>query len=554
MIDQEESHWQFSTRPCAERVFLDLFAQFKTELIRPLLSVLEARATPQNSQDLLMKEALYNALGIAAPHLYDIFDFDSFLTVLQKEVHDPNLASIFKRRILILVSQWVSVKCGDDHRPIVYDIFRSQIQSTDGSGLSLAAAFVMPKVIDDWDWKVETFEPFAADIVRSLVHCLGMAEETESKMRLLTTIGSIFERMEAKVGDELNMVLQQVPTEWHSCGDQHLLKVALLGLLSRMILSQKHRAAEFYPFALPLIQYSTNPSNFEHVYLIEEALEMWHAILQNAFEPSEDLLLLFPVLLQPELLPNATDTLKKILFILESYLLLMPDRIREKDLDQLLIQDIVMIIPGLQTAALSHCTRVLSLATKVWGADSFTNDQIWRLSELLLSSRDDPVVDVCYLCLISEMTLSNPNRVVHVWTEHPQGDLTQAIIQKLVERFDNIGHARYRKLCAMGITAMTQTRHPVFRNEQVLAYLGNIWGDTLAEVQANCGNDLIYWADDSALLEDLEVDTAEITRRKALSGSSRDQVSTTHLKNYIRGHTELVDINLLGVDLRPLLE
>ena len=551
MLSQEETHWQFEIRPCAERVFLDLFAQFKSTLTTPLLSVLQATLNAKSGHDLLMKEAMYNALGIAAPHLFDQFDFDAFSPQLLAEVQDPTLASIFKRRILLLISQWVSVKCSEANRPMLYEIVGSLMRNEDeGSGLKLAAAYTVQQLVDEWDWQISGFEPYASHFIRSLVHCLDIAQETESKMKILTSLGLICERMGNKIQADVECMLQQIPIEWDCSEGEHLLKVALLGLLTRIVLSQKEHSQQCYPVVLPLIQYSTDVSNFESVYLLEEALELWHAVLQNATEPSIHLVQLFPILLQDQCLPTATENLGKILLIIESSIMLLPGELASQGLAAQLVYDMVALLSELKSDALSHFTRVLGLAVQIWGHDCLRQEYIWRLTQLMISPHDNALIQTCYICLLSQIILSDTQKTVAALSAFPGSDLTQPFINTLSDRFDNIGHAKHRKLCAMALTALLGTGHNVFKDANVLACLGNIWEDVLTEVQAN-GDDLVYWVDDSALIEDIEPESPETQRRKQVS--DRDPVCTTRLKQYIGSHYSLVDPSLLGTDIAKLL-
>lgn len=550
MIEQEDEHWLFSLRPCAEKVFIDLFAQFKSILIEPLLRVLDATSSAQSGSPFLMKEAMYNAVGLAATHLFDNFSLDDFLPQLEAEIQNPNVPTIFKRRILMLTSQWVTVKCSEKSRALVYKIVGVQLDSAE-TGICLSAAFAVQKILDDWEWTKDGFEPFSAHYIRCLVKCLEKSEEMETKMRILGTIGLICERMGVHTIPEIGGVLSMVPVEWQNSGDQHMIKVALLGLLNRIVLGLKGQAEGCYPIVLPLIQFSTDSANSEHVYLLEEALELWHAILQNAQASNGHLVQLFPVLLKHELLPSATENLGKILYIIESSLLLMGESIYRRDCaSQPLLDDMISMLPNLESKALSQFTRVLGFAAQIWGLRSFTSTNITHLTELFLSQHQNAIKEVCLLSLLCQIIVLDASYIINVWMQYSQGDLTQTVVEKFAARFDNIGHSKYRKLCSMALTALIGVGHPCFRAESILRLIGTIWSDVLAEVQSTV-DDLIYWADDSILLEDLEVDTAEINRRKVLS--ERDPVCTTHLKPYIKAHLQFIDTRLLGVDLGEFL-
>lgn len=74
------------------------------------------------------------------------------------------------------------------------------------------------------------------------------------------------------------------------------------------------------PQSAPVIQLSIDPSQPAHVYLQEDALELWLALLKRSSALSTEMLGLLPMLVA--LIASATDVLPRCLSILESYLLL----------------------------------------------------------------------------------------------------------------------------------------------------------------------------------------------------------------------------------------
>ena len=87
-------------------------------------------AGPVNSQDLralLNKDAVYNAVGLAAFDLYDEIDFDRWLVNgIEQEllIKDSNYR-IVRRRAAWLVGQWSGVKLSPELRPKLYQILVS---------------------------------------------------------------------------------------------------------------------------------------------------------------------------------------------------------------------------------------------------------------------------------------------------------------------------------------------------------------------------------------------------------------------------------------------
>ena len=66
--------WRYSFRPCCESVFLTVFHEFRETLAPALVQIVHQSCGPVGPNDLaaiLHKDAIYNAVGLAAFDLYD---------------------------------------------------------------------------------------------------------------------------------------------------------------------------------------------------------------------------------------------------------------------------------------------------------------------------------------------------------------------------------------------------------------------------------------------------------------------------------------------------
>uniref|UniRef100_A0A3Q0R254 Importin-11 n=1 Tax=Amphilophus citrinellus TaxID=61819 RepID=A0A3Q0R254_AMPCI len=73
--------WKYSLRPCTEVLFLDIFHNYSQTLTPVLLDMVQNLQGPTSVEDsvqLLMKDAVYNAVGLAAYELFDNVDFDQW--------------------------------------------------------------------------------------------------------------------------------------------------------------------------------------------------------------------------------------------------------------------------------------------------------------------------------------------------------------------------------------------------------------------------------------------------------------------------------------------
>src|SRR2546429_387196 len=67
-----------SIRICAEKLFLDVAISHKSLTIQPLVTAFQSISSPDN-EDVLLKDSIYTAVGLAAPVLHESIDFDSFI-------------------------------------------------------------------------------------------------------------------------------------------------------------------------------------------------------------------------------------------------------------------------------------------------------------------------------------------------------------------------------------------------------------------------------------------------------------------------------------------
>lgn len=200
--DMEGDDIEFSIRSCSERLFLDLAINFKN-LVQPLLQVFYSVASPEN-ENILFKDSVYTAVGLAAPVLHHELDFNAFIrSTLVPEVQKQKPGyNLLRRRIAILLGQWITIKVSDESRPLVYQIFDHLLNQDDPLNdhvVRVTAGRQFKNIADDWDFKVEGFMPHASNILDRLMALIGEVELSETKMALLNTISVVVERLEHHV-------------------------------------------------------------------------------------------------------------------------------------------------------------------------------------------------------------------------------------------------------------------------------------------------------------------------------------------------------------------
>ena len=140
---------------------------------------------------------------MAASVLEEKLDFDLFLrhTLTQESQTDQPGCGILKRRIAIILGQWLPVKDGLD-RPLVYQIFQHLLDKNIPSNdlvVRITAGKHLKNVIIPFDFRFEQFEPFATTILHRLVALIEEVELNETKLALLNTLLVLIQSVEEKV-------------------------------------------------------------------------------------------------------------------------------------------------------------------------------------------------------------------------------------------------------------------------------------------------------------------------------------------------------------------
>ncbi|CAJ2500298.1 Uu.00g031510.m01.CDS01, partial [Anthostomella pinea] len=289
---QEESQgnaYEWEVRPCAQKLFLDLLTYHKDLLLQPLLSYF---ATAQNPQaDVVTKEAVYTAMGLAAPIVEQEFDFEAVLesTIVSDAQQTVTLCQVLRRRIAILLSEWATVKSTVEFRQMTYEIFRHFLNPNDPSNdivVRITAARQLKAVVDEFGFDGEQFLPFAPDILTELISLLKMVEVDETKLAILETTRSLIQRMETHVSQFGDLVMSALPAIWESAGELGvMMKQAVLTIMQTLVMSMKEDSQRYHNVMLPLINEATQKDTELYLYLVEEALDLWTNILMQCPPP-----------------------------------------------------------------------------------------------------------------------------------------------------------------------------------------------------------------------------------------------------------------------------
>jgi hypothetical protein len=152
----------------------------------------------------LFKDSVYTAIGLAADVLHDQLDFDSFIenTLVPEAGKQKQGYNIIRRRIAIIISQWISIKIAKEKKPIVYQIFQHLMDKNDPLNdqvVRVTAGRKFMEIANEWEFSAENFLPYAPVTLDRLMALVQEVELAETKMALLNTISIVVERLEHNV-------------------------------------------------------------------------------------------------------------------------------------------------------------------------------------------------------------------------------------------------------------------------------------------------------------------------------------------------------------------
>ncbi len=150
-VNNDDEHsaesWKFSFRSCAETLFQTFVHEFvdtsvpivyefmneqskASQIVDPynyridkFVKLIENNENYDYVRCVLLKDVAYNCAVVSAWELMHHIDFDGWLnTTLMHEILHAHCNDIIKRRILIVIANWINIKLSAQYRELVYQI------------------------------------------------------------------------------------------------------------------------------------------------------------------------------------------------------------------------------------------------------------------------------------------------------------------------------------------------------------------------------------------------------------------------------------------------
>uniref|UniRef100_A0A3B4UE44 Importin-11 n=1 Tax=Seriola dumerili TaxID=41447 RepID=A0A3B4UE44_SERDU len=536
-------------QPCTEVLFLDIFHNYSQTLTPVLLDMVQNLQGPTNVEDpvqLLMKDAVYNAVGLAAYELFDNVDFDQWfknqlLGELQVSHHRYKL---IRRRVIWLIGQWISVKFKSDLRPLLYEVILSLMQDPDlVVRIETQFDFILNSSppVDDFEFRTEQFLPYLESIFGLLFQLLQQVTECDTKMQVLHVISCVIERVNIQIRPYVGCLVQYLPLLWKQSEEHNMLRCAILTTLIHLVQGLGAESKNLYPFLLPVIQLSTDVSQPPHVYLLEDGLELWLVTLENSPAVTPELLRIFQNM--SALWEMSSENLRTCFQIVNAYIYLSATEFLQSYAESL-CRSFCDLLKDITNEGQVQVLKVVEIALKVspiLGAHMF-QPLLPAVFRGIVDGERYPVVMSTYLGIMGRVLLQNSSFFSSLLTQMASecsqevDQLLGSVIEMWVDRMDNITQPERRKLSSLALLSLLPSDNSVIQDK--FCGIINICVEALHDVMTEDPETgtfkdcmLMSHFEEPKLSDDEEPPTEQDKRKKLLA--LEDPVHSVSLQQFV---------------------
>lgn len=328
-VRDQEMDFSGSIKNASELLFISLVETYDetlpTYMANYSSNLLKETYGSLDQDKLLLRDAVYNAMGWVSHYLCQNIDFSTFFKqMLSQEIQmrDPRY-KIIRRRAVWLIGRWADAIKND----IISDVFRCllYVLSEEDTVLKLSSLMSLKELLDeDRDVSNKVLQEFLDPFVKSVFQLLSQVEEEETKVALLHLLSIFIERMHRVILPYVPTLMQYVPALWNQSNDEHMIRNSIIVALTKLVDTMGEDSVSIHNFVLPLIKYATDIDGADHLYYIEDGLQLWQSTMHQAPQCSDALLDLFPNI--PKSLNEGFENIIISLKITESYVLLGRDQ------------------------------------------------------------------------------------------------------------------------------------------------------------------------------------------------------------------------------------
>lgn len=546
--DEGGESWKYSLRPCTETLFLTLFHEFRVTLVPVLLEMIQnnyALVPPSDLNAILRKDAVYNAVGIAAFDLYHEVNFDQwFSTTLTQElkVKDANYR-VIRRRVAWLIGQWTGVKFSSELRPALYSVMLPLLQADEDMAVRLTASNSLKLTMDDFEFIRDQFLPFLEPAFSLLFALLKEAHECDTKMHVLYVLSLIVERIGFAIRPHSGSLIQYLPLLWEESSEHNMLRCAIVSTLVHVVKALGPSCESLRPFLLAVVQLSTDVQQASYVYLLEDGLELWLAILENSTAMTQELMQLFRNM--PPLLENNIENLRTCFYIIQANILLAPEEFL-KIYGEVIISTCSGMLSDIRLEGIAMIMQLVELCLRAAPSISveLVKPMLPRIFESVYKGEENLIVMSMYLSIMARLLLCSRDVFSEVVAKIAQQmrDNQETILNRLLDvwldKMAYICQPDRRKLLGIALASLltAQSNSVLERFCGILLNVTEVLNDIIKTDDLGAQVDSLLLGDNNYLGQDddddVDYETEHDHRRNQLAAA--DPVYTIALKDYFQ--------------------
>ncbi|XP_046626086.1 importin-11 [Neodiprion virginianus] len=535
VVDDGGEAWKYSLRPCTESVFLAVFHQFRDVLASVLVELMQSHhqpVDPNNLHAILLKDAVYNAVGLAAFDLYDEVNFDQwFSTTLKQELKVvSNNYRIIRRRVCWLIGQWTGVKLSPELRPELYKLMVESLNPEEDLGVRLAASDALKLAIDDFQFHTDEFSPYLEPAFSLLFALLKEVHECDTKMHVLYVLSFMIERVGCGIRPHVGALSAYIPALWQQSEEHNMLRCAIVSTLVHLEKALGSESVALQPMVVGVVAMSCDLTQDGHVYLLEDGLELWLALLENAPASTPAIMDLFRNM--PALLERSAENLRLCLYIVQAYILLSPQEFLG-DRGAVVVATLGSIIGDLRSEGIVMAMRLVETCLRALSHQGaqLIKPLLTKIFESVYKGEEYPMVMSMYLSIVARVLLVSRDIFVQVIGELSRqvggGEWSEeAVLGRMVSIWVNrmplVSQLERRKLLALGLCSLLGADSPPCVLQHFPRMVSNIveaLNDITKIDDMGCPIDSLMISDQPSpsQYEDVDYETEHEQRRRRLA-------------------------------------
>lgn len=204
--------------------------------IKELITCINTRQNIDYIRYIMLKDVAYNCASISSWDLMQFIDFDTWLmNNLINELKNPNCNLIIKRRVLILISNWVNIKLSTQYRPLIYDLLCNCLDSQQNLVIRLQATLTLKAVLDDVQFERDVYLPYLSYHFGLLCQLLKQVRECDTKIKVLSVLSFIIERVDVYIRPYSVQLADYLPFLWRESEDHNMLRCSIVTAFNHIV-------------------------------------------------------------------------------------------------------------------------------------------------------------------------------------------------------------------------------------------------------------------------------------------------------------------------------